>query len=136
MDLNFYLNFNGDCQEAFKFYEKALGGKIEMVFPYEGSPMAEQVPAEWRSKVMHARMTIGNYTLMGSDAAPSCYSKPTGYAINIAVKTAVEAEKFFAALSDGAQIGMPIAETFWAIRFGMLTDKFGVPWMVNAEKQM
>jgi PhnB protein len=136
MDLNFYLHFNGNCETAFKFYEKALGGKIEAIMPFEGSPMANQVPAEWSKKVLHARMTIGDSVVMGSDAPPERYTKPTGFSINIPAKDAAEAEKFYNALVDGGQVCMPLAETFWAVRFGMLVDKFGVPWMVNAEKAM
>ena len=136
MDLNVYLLFNGDCEEAFKFYEKNLGGKIEMMMPHAGSPAESQVPAEWGNKIMHARMTVGNQVIMASDAPPGRYSKPAGFSVNIGVKTAAEAEKVFNAMSEGGQIHMPIAETFWAIRFGMFVDKFGIPWMVNAEKPM
>ena len=136
MDINNYLHFNGDCESAFKFYEQALDGKIQMLSRFAGSPMDSQTPAEWKDKVLHARMTIGNQMLMGSDAPPGRYSKPGGFAININAKDAAEAEKYFHALEPGGQVCMPLAETFWAHRFGMLIDKFGVPWMVNAEKQM
>jgi PhnB protein len=136
MDLNIYLHFSGNCEEAFKFYEKALGGKILAAMTYDTAPPEMPVSPGWGKKIMHARMTVGNNLLMGSDAPPDRYSKPTGFSINIGVKTAEEAERAFKALADGGQVCMPIAETFWAIRFGMLVDKFGVPWMVNAEKPM
>ena len=136
MDLNTYLHFSGNCEEAFKFYEKALGGKILAAMTYDTAPPDMPVSPEWRNKIMHARMTIGNQLLIGSDAPPERYSKPTGFSINIGVKTAEEAERAFKALSEGGQVCMPMAETFWAIRFGMLTDKFGIPWMINAEKPM
>jgi PhnB protein len=134
MELNNYLHFNGNCEEAFKFYEKSTGGKIQAMMTHEGAPPEMKVPDAWRSKIMHARMTIGNNLLMGSDAPPERYSKPAGFSINIGVKTAEEAERIYKALSEGGKIEMPLAETFWAIRFGMFVDKFGVPWMVNAEK--
>ena len=134
MDLNTYVHYNGNCEEAFKFYEKALGGKIDFMMKFAGSPMADQVPAEWGNKVLHARMTIDGKVLMGSDAPPGRYTKPSGFSINVGVNDAASAEKAFHALAAGGQVHMPLAETFWAIRFGMLVDQFGVPWMVNAEK--
>jgi PhnB protein len=136
MDTNIYLHFDGNCEEAFKFYEKVLGAKIQTVFHYEGSPMADQTPPEQKDKVMHARMTIGDKTIMGSDAPQGRYSKPRGFSINIDSKDVAEAERVFSALGEGGQVHMPIAETFWAKRFGMLVDKFEIPWMVNVEKPM
>jgi PhnB protein len=131
MNINNYLYFNGDCETAFKFYEKNLGGKINFMMPHQGSPAENSVPAEWRSKILHAHMTLGEGTLMASDAPPNHYAKPQGFSINIAVEDPAEAERIFKAMSEGGSVTMPIAETFWAIRFGMLTDKFGIPWMVN-----
>jgi PhnB protein len=136
MDINVYLLFNGDCEAAFKFYEKHLGGKIEMMMPHKGSPAEGQVPAEWGDKIMHARMTVGKQTLMASDAPPGRYSKPGGFSVNIGLKDAAEAERVFSALAEKGQVHMPIGETFWATRFGMLVDQFGIPWMVNVEKPM
>ena len=136
MDTNIYLHFDGNCEEAFKFYEKILGAKIQHVSHYGGSPMEGQVPAELKDKVLHARMTIGDKVIMASDAPPGRYSKPRGFSINIDSKDVGEAERVFSALGDGGQVHMPIAETFWAKRFGMLVDKFEIPWMVNVEKPM
>lgn len=136
MDTNVYLHFDGNCEQAFQFYEQVLGGKIQHVSKFGGSPMDGQVPAEWKDKVLHGRMTVGNQTIMASDAPPGRYSKPRGFSINIGLKDAAEAERIFAALADGGQVHMPIAETFWAVRFGMLVDKFEIPWMVNVEKAM
>jgi len=134
MDINPYLLFDGDCETAFKFYEKHLGGKIEMMMPHKGSPAEGQVPAEWGDKIMHARMTVGNQTLMASDAPPGRYSKPAGFSVNIGLNDAAEAERIFSALSENAAVTMALGETFWAHRFGMLTDRFGIPWMVNVER--
>ncbi len=136
MDTNIYLNFDGNCEEAFKFYEKNLGGKIQNVFRYQDSPMADQTPPDSKNKVMHARLTIGDKTIMGSDAPAGRYSKPGGFSINIDSKDVAEAERVFNAMSEGGQVHMPFAETFWAKRFGMFVDKFGIPWMVNVEKPM
>jgi PhnB protein len=134
VQLNTYLIFNGNCEEAFKFYEKCLGGKIEAMMTHEGTPAAGQVPAEWSKKIMHARMTVDGYLLMGSDTPPDHYRKPGGFSVNIGVKDAAQAERIFHALAEGGTVHMPIGETFWAIRFGMLVDRFGTPWMVNCEK--
>ena len=134
MQINAYLSFNGNCEEAFKFYEKLLGGKIEVIFTHEGTPAASNVPPEWLKKIMHACLTIGNAVLMGSDVPPGQYKQPHGYSINIGVNNVAEAERIFNALAEDGAVHMPLGETFWAERFGMLTDRFGIPWMVNCER--
>jgi PhnB protein len=135
MELSTYLTFNGQCEAAFKFYEKCLGGKIEMMMTHAQSPMADQVPANWRDKVMHVRMRVGgDKVLMGSDAPPEHYEKPQGFSVSFSVAKPEEAEHVFKALSEGGTVRMPLQQTFWAVRFGTLVDKFGVPWMVNCEQ--
>jgi PhnB protein len=134
MQLNPYLFFNGDCEAAFKFYEQNLGAKIEAMMPHEGSPAAGHVPAEWGSKILHARLRLGDQVLMASDAPPGSFEKQQGFSINIGVNDPSEAERIFRALAESGKVTMPIAETFWAVRFGMLVDRFGIPWMVNCEK--
>lgn len=135
MKLNTYLTFNGNCEEALKFYEKALGGKLVFQMRYSEAPADQQCAKEMGNKIMHGRIVAGDNVLMASDAPPDRFTKQGGFSINISVDTAQEAERFFTALSEKAEICMPIGETFWAERFGMLTDKFGVPWMVNCEKK-
>ena len=132
--LNAYLVFNGECEAAFKFYEKCLGGKIEMAMTHGDSPMPEQVPAEWRNKILHARLVVGDAVLMASDAPPGHYHKPQGFSVSIQINDTTRAEGIFRALADGGTVTMPFAETFWAARFGMLVDKFGTPWMVNCDR--
>jgi PhnB protein len=134
MQVNPYLFFSGQCEAAFKFYEKLLGGKIEAMITHEGSPAADHVPAEWRSKIMHARLMLGDQILMGSDAPPDRQQKPQGFYVNISIKNPAEAERIFHALEENGKVTMPFGETFWATRFGMLVDRFGIPWMVNCEK--
>jgi PhnB protein len=133
MQLNAYLLFNGDCEAAFQFYAKVLGGKIEAMMPHTGTPAEPFVPAEWRNKILHARMTVGEAVLMASDAPPGRYSKPQGFSVSTNVKDPAEAERIFKALSEGGTITMPFEKTFWAERFGMATDRYGIPWMVNCE---
>ena len=136
MQLNPYLSFNGNCAAAFRFYEKVLRGTIPMMMTYGESPMCDQTPAEFRDKVMHTRLISGNAVLMGSDAPPGRYQKTQGTMVALGVDSAEEAERIFHALAENGTVTMPIAETFWAVRFGMLTDQFGTPWMINCEKPM
>jgi len=134
MQLNAYLVFNGQCEEAFTLYQKCLGGKIDAMIPHEGTPAADQVPPDWRKKIIHAHLTVGDTVLMGSDAPPDHFLKPQGFSVNISVKNAADAERIFHELAEKGTIRMPIQETFWAVRFGMLVDRFGTPWMINCMK--
>jgi PhnB protein len=133
MEVNPYLNFNGNCEEAFKFYEQCLSGKIETIHTFAGSPMENQLPPEWRDKVMHIRMTVGSTVLMGSDGPGDHYQTPQGFSVSLNLKDAAEADRVYAALSANGKIRMAIQKTFWAARFAMFTDKFGTPWMINCE---
>jgi PhnB protein len=134
MKLNTYLLFNGRCEEAFKLYERVLGGKIIMMARHSGSPMEGHVPKEWEDKIMHARLQLGDQFLMASDAPPGRFEQPKGFSVNIGVTDPAEADRIFGALAENGTVTMAIQETFWATRFGMLVDQFGIPWMVNCEK--
>ena len=134
MQLNPYLLFNGQCEEAFKFYERTLGAKIESVLSAEGTPAEAHTPPDWRKKVLHGRITLNGDTVMASDCPPERYAQPQGFSLNLSYADPSEAERIFSALSEGGQVQMPIQETFWAVRFGMVVDRFGIPWMVNSEK--
>ena len=132
--MSVHLNFNGDCEKAFKFYEKCLGAKITFSMPYEGSPLASEVPAEWRGKILHASLQVGDALILGADAPPGRYEKPQGFAVNLSPKDPVDAKRIFMGLSESGRVTMPMQETFWAARFGMLVDQFGIPWMINCQK--
>jgi PhnB protein len=135
MQWNPYLAFNGQCEAAFKFYERCLGGQIVSMIPYGNTPSAEYVPPDHRGKIMHARLVAGGQVLMGGDAHPGQpFEGVKGCSVAVQVDTPDEAERLFSALAENATILMPLQETFWAARFGMLTDQFGVPWMINCEK--
>ena len=131
-----YLNFDGNCAEAFRFYERVLGGRIEAILTHGDSPIAAQVPAEWADRVMHARLTVGDQVLLASDAPPGQYVTPRGMYVLLDVETAEEAERVFAALAEQGQVTMPIEPTVWAVRFGMCVDRFGIGWMVNCSLPM
>lgn len=133
MQLNPYLSFDGQCEAAFKYYEQCLGGKIEAMLTYEGSPMADEVPADWGNKVMHAEFKLGDRVLMGADCPPGQYEAAKGTSLMIGNTDPAEAERAFNALAEKGTVKMPIQETFWAAKFGMLVDQFGIPWMVNCE---
>lgn len=130
-----YLSFDGKCEQAFKHYEKVFGGKILMMMRYSEMPAGAGPPQtpEFANRIMHARLNVGGHLLMGGDAPVNAASKPQGFCVNVQVNDPAEAERIFHALGEGGTVGMPIAETFWAKRFGMLTDQFGTPWMVNCE---
>ncbi len=132
MKINAYLNFNGNCEAAFRFYESCLGGQIVMMMTHGDSPI--EAPPGWEKMIIHARLIVGDAVLMGSDAPPDQYNGAHGFSVSVVVDTAEEADRVFAALSEGGSVHMPIGETFWAVRFGMLIDKFGIPWMINCEK--
>jgi len=131
-----YLSFNGNCKQAFQFYEKSLGGKIVFSMTYGESPMAGQTPPEQQNRIMHTSLVVGGHTIAGADAPPQHFSKPQGFCVTLSISDEAEAERVFNALSEGANVQMPMQETFWAKRFGMLIDQFGTPWMVNCEKPM
>jgi PhnB protein len=133
MQINPYLIFDGRCEEAFKFYEQALHGKIEAMMTHADAPPDQQGTPEWSNKIMHARMVVGGQVIMGSDAPPQHFARPQGFMISLNVKDTAEADRLFNALSQNGQVQMPIQKTFWSPRFGMCTDRFGIPWMVNCE---
>jgi PhnB protein len=136
MKLNPYLTFNGTCEQAFKAYAKILGGEIVAMMPHEGTPAEGNVPANWRKKIIHARLVTDGTMLMGSDAPPDRYQPMQGFTVTLNIKEPAEAERVFNALAKGGTTIMPLTETFWAKKFGMATDRFGTPWMINCEKAM
>lgn len=132
MQITPYLVFNGQCEAAFKHYEKVLGGKIEMLMRFGESPGCEDMPAESKDHVMHVSMRVGDQMLMASDSPPGHYEKPAGTSVSVSVDNRDEGERIFKALAEGGSEKMAFAETFWAEGFGMCVDRFGTPWMVNA----
>ena len=134
MRLNPHLTFNGECEAAFEFYEQCLGGKIVMMMTYGDSSLAEQAPPDWRNKIVHATFALGDRILQGADALPEHYQKPQGFSVVLQLGDAAEADRIFKALSEGGTVQVPLQESFWALRFGMLVDQFDTPWMINCGK--
>lgn len=128
-----YLFFNGRCEEALEFYKSALGAHVETMMRYKESPEPPppgMVPAGWENKIMHAAFRIGDNTLMASDGCEEGTGF-NGFSLSLAVATEAEADRAFAALEKGGKITMPLGKTFWSPCFGMVTDLFGVGWMIN-----
>ena len=133
MQLTAYVSFNGDCEAAFKLYEKSLAGELGPIFRYGGSALAATVPPEWADKIMHGSITIGGQVLMGADVAPDQYEAPKGISLSLHTSDATEAERVFEELGKDGRVVLPLEKTFWAERFGMVVDRFGIPWMINCE---
>lgn len=134
MKINPYLIFNGDCKAAFTFYARSLKGTLDVMMTFGDSPAREHVPAEYQQLVIHTRLSVGDQAIMGSDSTPDRpYNGISGCSISLNVDSIAEAERVFAALAEQGTVHMPLEETFWAARFGMLQDRFGASWMVNCE---
>jgi PhnB protein len=129
-----YVFFNGNCAEAFAFYAECLGGSVTGTFTYEGSPMASHVPPDWGKKLMHAHVVLGGQELMGCDSPPGRYGKPEGFSVSLGFQKPEEAERAFNSLAEKGTVTMPFQKTFWSAGFGMLVDRFGIPWMINCEQ--
>ena len=132
MKLDFYINYKGNCAEAFRFYEKHLGGKIIMMSTFREMPDGAKIPEERKDDILHARMEVGGAVLMGADI-PHAEPMRSAY-LTLRVDSTAEAEKLYALLSDGGEIFMKMEKTFFASRFAMLRDKFGTSWMLLCEK--
>lgn len=129
-----YLFFNGSCEKAVEFYRQALGAEVEMMMRYKESPEPlppGRLPPGFEDKIMHASFRVGQTTVMASDGCSTDKPKFEGFSLAISVPTEAEADRIFAALAQGGQVRMPLAETFWSPRFGMVEDRFGVGWMVS-----
>jgi PhnB protein len=131
MKLGTHLTFNGRCEEAFRFYEKGLGGTLGTLLTYGDSPMAAQVPPEWRGKIVHAALTVGNTDLTGVDRLAEDYEPPKGFFVLLGLDTPAETERIFHLLSEKGGVRMLLQETFWSVRFGIVVDQFGIPWEIN-----
>jgi PhnB protein len=128
------LTFNGQCEAAFKFYKECLHGRTAFMMTYENAPMDLKTPSEWQKKIFHATFALAEFMFAGSDAPPGQYQKPQGFTLQLNLNDPVKAERIFKALSENGTVQMALQETFWALRFGVLVDQFGIPWIINSEK--
>lgn len=134
MQVQSYLFFDGRCEEAVEFYKKALGAKVEMLMRFKESPDPPppgMVPPGFDDKIMHTSFRIGDTVVMASDGCTDGKTNFKGFSLSLAVAKEADADRYFNALADGGEVQMPLGKTFWSPRFGMLTDRFGVGWMIN-----
>ena len=136
MKMHTYLNYGGNCRQAFEFYEQHLGGKITSMLTHGEQPGLNSVPADLSKTILHARITIGEAQLFGADVPPSRFQPMRSAYLSLLVDSIEEAEKIHTLLADGGEIFMPMQETFYATRFSMLRDKFGTSWMIIHDRPM
>lgn len=130
MKISPHLTFNGNCREAFKFYESLLGGSLAMT-SFGDSPAAKHVPAEWNNRIVHATLSLDESEIAGADVPPDEYNRPEGFYLLIEPENPIEAEKLFSALSVNGEVQIPLQEMFWSVCYGCLIDKFGTPWEIS-----
>ena len=122
--------FNGQCEAAFRFYERCFGGKLDL-FTYGDSPDAQRVPPEWRGKIVHATLTTGDNVLQGADVLPEHYERPKGFSVMLSIEDPAEAERIYHVLAENGTVVMPMQKTFWSPGFAVLVDRFGTPWEIS-----
>jgi PhnB protein len=125
------LVFNGECDAAFTLYRQCLGGIVTFRLTWGESPLADQAPSEWRDKILHATLTVGQAALSGGDVLPGQYERPQGFQLQLDLDDVAAAERIFAQLADAGRVTVPLQQTFWAQRFGAVVDRFGIPWGIN-----
>jgi PhnB protein len=131
-----YLNYGGNCRQAFEFYAEHLGGRITMATTHGEQPESGKVPPEWKDAILHARIEIGDTVLLGADIPPERFQPMRSAYLSLMVDSIDEAERIYRLLSEGGEIFMPMAETFFAHRFAMLRDRFGTSWMLLHERSL
>jgi PhnB protein len=134
MQLKTYLNYGGNCRQAFRFYEQHLGGRITMMMTHGEAPNQADVPAGWKDAILHARIDIGGTELLAADIPPDRFQPMRSAYLSLSLDSNEEAERVYALLSEGGQVFMPMEETFFAFRFAMLRDRFGTSWMLLHER--
>lgn len=129
------LSFNGNCEAAFRHYERCLGGKITFMLTWAEAPSTyTDVPPEWGSKIYHATLALGDTAISGADVPPDQYTPPAGFSITLQMDDAAAADRVFEGLAEGGTVKAALQETFWAARFGAVVDRFGIEWAVNCEQ--
>ena len=135
MGFSAHLAFDGQCEAAFRFYEEVFRAKIASLIKWGESPAAGEAPPGYSDRILHASLMMGNTALFGADAFPGTNARASGFFVLFDVADPVEAERIFQDLAEGGSVSMPLQETFWARRFGVVTDRFGIPWEINCSKE-
>ena len=131
MQLSCHLTFAGTCEEAFQFYERTLGGRVETMLTFGDSPLADEVSKEWRGKIIHATLVLDDAVLSGADVRPEDYEQPRGFYVLLHPSDPPQSERIFSTLGENGQIQMPLQKTFWSESFGVVVDRFGTPWEIS-----
>ena len=131
MEISAHLCFDGQCREAFEFYQQLLGGSIETMMTYGESPLAANIDKDWHGRIIHATLSHDDFQLMGVDSMPGEYKKPQGFSVVLSIENPAKAGELFAALATGGDVQLPFEPTFWSAGFGVLVDRFAVPWEIN-----
>ena len=131
MSMSFHIDFNGQCQEAFQYYSQNLGGKIDTMLQFKDSPVSSTVPEAQQDWIVHANISIDGVELAGADLAPDQYQKPKGFYVLLSVDSEQEVKSIFASLALGGDILFALQKTFWSPCYGIVVDRFGVPWKIN-----
>ena len=131
---NLSIMFDGQCEAAFRFYERCLNGTISFMLTWGQSPAAAEVPPAWAGKVYHATLRVDDFVMSGGDLPSDKYAKPAGFSIVLGIDNPAAAERIFEELGENGRIAMPLQETFWADRYGALVDPFGIAWEINCER--
>jgi PhnB protein len=132
MAMTAHLSFSGQCGEAFSFYAQLFGAELKML-TYGDTPMAKEVPADWAEKIVHATLSFDGSELAGSDVQLEHYQRPQGFSVLVDVEGDEKARRVFTALAERGSIVLPIQETFWSPAFGVVVDRFGIPWEINGK---
>ena len=131
MRIDFHISFSGRCQEAFEFYKTILGGEIELL-TYGNSPAGKDVPPEWSKKIIHGSFRLNNLEIAGADELPEHHKSLSGFQLLLQLESTAESQRIFNAFSEGGFVTMPLQKTFWSQSYGIVTDKFGIPWEINS----
>jgi PhnB protein len=132
MHISPHLTFDGQCRDAFQLYHRILGGTIATMLTYGESPMASQIDSRWHERIVHATLRLGDVELTGTDLLPHDYRRPEGFFVTLTLESATQAEDIFNALAEDGEVRLPFRPTFWSPGFGVLVDRFGVPWELNS----
>jgi PhnB protein len=134
MQLSVHLSFDGHCAAAFRDYQRRLGGKLITLMSYGESPMVDKVPVEWRERIVHARLEFAGMHLTGSDVPPESYVAPQGFFVTLNVPGVERGRELFGTLAEGGVLRLPFQKTFWSPGYGLVVDRYGVPWEINCEE--
>jgi PhnB protein len=132
MIITTHLCFDGQCREAFETYHRLFGGTLQTMMSYGESPMAGDIEPQWHERIVHATLVLGDVELMGADLMPQDFHKPQGFFVAVTIDDRAQAAEIFESLAEGGEIQLPFQSTFWSPGFGVVVDRFGVPWEINS----